>query len=442
MSKFFAAVCVFGLLLFGNALSQTGPTWKFAKAFPDAGFKGNMGCHGLAVDPSGKVWIQISGESDSVVTASGQKLPTRVIYIFNRDGSPAPFSPIKTITVAGITDSMQTPPGWSNRGLRADHQGNILACSFDRLFRINYATGAGMNKVIPQPEVALTAPAVDAQGNIYTAQVDPNAYPIRIYDTNFTLADTAVDRSPGLSRSFEIEKDGRTIYWAGYSNHAVYRYTRPTDTSLFAQPDTILKGMDAESFAWQPKTGYLWLSAGNYNDRPNRFPGANTSWSPNTWYAYNPQTGQVVDSLKWIFNTPGNVNERPRAIAFSVSGDTAYVGCFGGNDYPAVQMFVKTTTGVAEKDRRSIPESYSLSQNYPNPFNPVTEIKFALGGAGLTTVKIYNVLGAEVATLVNANLPAGDHRVKFDTATLPSGTYIYEMHSNSVRLTKKLTVIK
>jgi hypothetical protein len=288
---------------------------------------------------------------------------------------------------------------------------------------------------------ALVAPGVAKNtGDIFTgAVIPPDA--IRIYDKDFNLVGNAVDTSRGFSRSFEVAPDGNTIYWAGYTNHAIYRYTRPDEFSAFALTDTILKGMDSESFVWHPKTGHLWLSGGSYNDRPNRFPGATTFWSPNTWYAYNTQSGQVVDSLKWIFRTPNNPNERPRAIAFSTGGDTAYVGCFGASGYPAVQMLVKKTVRVEDR-RPVVVEGYSLSQNYPNPFNPVTEIRFSIGKAGLTTVKVYNVLGAEVATLVNEKLPAGEHRVTFDAARLPSGTYIYEMKSNSVRLTKKMTVMK
>jgi protocatechuate 3,4-dioxygenase beta subunit len=339
MSRFFLASVVIFLLLCGSGYAQ----WQFVKNFPNDNFKGGQGCHGLAVDRDGKIWIQLYDVTDSVVVSPGTpKKPTRVIYVFNPDGTPAPFSPIKTITVGGIPDSMTTPPNLSNRGLRADHQGNILACSFDRLFRLNYKTGAGMNKTIPRLNASLTAPAVDAYGNIFTAQVIAGVYPIQIFDKDFNLLGAAIDTSKGFSRSFEVAKDGNTIYWAGFTNHAVYKYTRPDEFSPFGSvPDTILKGFDAESVAWNSPTGYLWLSAGSYLNPPNNYPGAITSWSPNAWYAYNPETNQVVDSLKWIFNSPNNSFERPRAIAFSAGGDTAYVGCFGGSDYPPVQMFVR-----------------------------------------------------------------------------------------------------
>jgi hypothetical protein len=440
MSKFFTMICTVTLLLVANGQSQ----WQFVKNFPNDTFHNGLGsgCHGLAVDPSGRVWVQLfTFSGDSVVDASGAMRAVRVTHVFNPDGTPAPFSPIKTITVAGQVDTFLVGTQ-GNRGLRADHNGNILAASFTALYRLDYRTGQGLNKIIPVAGAALTAPGVDAQGNIFTAHVVPGAGPIQILDPDFNLLGVAVDTSRGFSRSFEVSSDGNTIYWAGYTNHAIYKYTRPDEFSSFALEDTILKGFDSESFGWNRKTGHLWLSAGSYNDLPNRFPGATTSWSPNVWYAYDPVADQVEDSLKWVFNTPANVNERPRAIAFSVSGDTAYVGCFGASDYPPVQMFVRPPVSVAERPNNTVPEGYSLSQNYPNPFNPTTEIKFSLGKPGFTRVKVFSVLGAEVATLVNQQLTAGNHSVIFDASKLAAGTYVYELHSNGVRLTKKMSLLK
>lgn len=437
--KLFTALCA-SVLLYASAASAQ---WSFVKNFPNDTFIGPNACHGIAVDPDGKVWIQIFGVTDSVVVSPGTpKKATRVIYVFNPDGTPAAFSPIKLIKRGGvITDSMSTPPDLSNRGLRADHNGNILVCSFDRLFRLDYKTGESLNdKIIPRPGQSLAAPGVDAQGNIFTAHVNQNAHPIQIFDKDFNLLGVAVDTSRGFSRSFEVSKDGNTIYWAGYTRHAIYKYSRPDEFSAFALTDTILKGFDSESFGWNPKTGRLWLSAGSYNDLPNRFPGAVTSWSPNTWYAYNPTTNQVEDSLKWNFNTPANAAERPRAIAFSVGGDTAYVGCFGGT-YPAVQMLVRKPVSVAERPT-NIPEGYALSQNFPNPFNPSTEIQFSIAKAGVTTLKIYDMLGKEVATLVDKHLPVGTHKFTFDASRLATGAYIYEMTSNGVRLSKKMSFMK
>ncbi len=421
--------------------------WEYRGSFPNNDFMGGSGCYGLAVDPEGKVWIQLFGETDSILSGS-VKLATRVIYIFNRDGSPAPFSPIKRIIGPGIDDSMASPPGYSNRGLRTDHAGNILAASFDRLFRINYQTGTAMNKQVPSANNTLTAPAVDSMGNIFTACVLPGL-PIQIFEKdNLSLIGYAVDSSKGYSRSFEVSRDGNTIYWAGYTNHAVYRYTRKDEFSAFPLvPDTILKGMDAESFCWNPKTRYLWLSSGNYSDLPNRYPDTQTYWQPNTWYAYNPIQDKITDSLSWQFNIPNNLNERPRAIAFSLSGDTAYVGCYGGSDYSPVQMFVKKTSGLKQNTRQNHNSVSPLLWNYPNPFNPSTTMQYSLLVKGQVTVEILNVRGEKVQTLVSGFQEAGRYKTVWDGKDqqgklLSSGIYTIYLKSGDYRERKQMLLVK
>jgi len=90
----------------------------------------------------------------------------------------------------------------------------------------------------------------------------------------------------------------------------------------------------------------------------------------------------------------------------------------------------------------SAPRKYSLEQNYPNPFNPSTLINFNLANAGKVTLKVYNVLGKEIATLVNKEMPAGSHSVKFDAGNLSSGFYFYTINAGNFTSTKKMILIK
>ncbi|MCU0373059.1 MAG: T9SS type A sorting domain-containing protein [Ignavibacteria bacterium] len=88
------------------------------------------------------------------------------------------------------------------------------------------------------------------------------------------------------------------------------------------------------------------------------------------------------------------------------------------------------------------PDKYSLSQNYPNPFNPVTKINFALPKSGLVTLKVYDMLGREVSTLVNEVKTAGSYTVNFNASNFSSGAYFYRLESNGFIDTKKMMVIK
>ncbi len=90
----------------------------------------------------------------------------------------------------------------------------------------------------------------------------------------------------------------------------------------------------------------------------------------------------------------------------------------------------------------SVPEKYSLSQNYPNPFNPVTKINFAIPKSGLVTLKVYDVLGREVSTLVNEIKNAGTYKVDFNASNLSSGMYFYKVSVNGFTDVKKMMLIK
>jgi hypothetical protein len=89
-----------------------------------------------------------------------------------------------------------------------------------------------------------------------------------------------------------------------------------------------------------------------------------------------------------------------------------------------------------------IPEAYSLSQNYPNPFNPSTSISFTLTKSTFVTLKIYNVLGNEITTMVNQNMLSGKHEIKFNANGLPSGVYLYTITAGDFVDTKKMLLMK
>lgn len=88
------------------------------------------------------------------------------------------------------------------------------------------------------------------------------------------------------------------------------------------------------------------------------------------------------------------------------------------------------------------PTEFSLAQNYPNPFNPSTTIKFKLSAKAMTTLKVYNVIGQEVASLINGEIAAGNHEVDFDASHLSSGVYFYTLHAGNFVETKKMMLMK
>ncbi|HMK39178.1 MAG TPA: T9SS type A sorting domain-containing protein, partial [Bacteroidota bacterium] len=97
-----------------------------------------------------------------------------------------------------------------------------------------------------------------------------------------------------------------------------------------------------------------------------------------------------------------------------------------------------TISGVDNKGGAPGVQSFRLEQNYPNPFNPSTTITFDLPRAGFTTLKVYDVLGNEVRTLLSGELPAGVHQSRFDGTGLSSGVYFYRLRSGTFTQTMKL----
>jgi sugar lactone lactonase YvrE len=99
-------------------------------------------------------------------------------------------------------------------------------------------------------------------------------------------------------------------------------------------------------------------------------------------------------------------------------------------------------TSVKEIANKNIPESFVLFQNYPNPFNPSTVISYQIASTGKVSLKVYDILGREVATLVNDMKAAGNYTATFNASKLPSGVYFYRLQAGTFTQTKKLVLLK
>lgn len=109
----------------------------------------------------------------------------------------------------------------------------------------------------------------------------------------------------------------------------------------------------------------------------------------------------------------------------------------------AYQFFVWSglVSGV-ERENSLLPGEYSLDQNYPNPFNPSTTIKFSIPEASNVVLKVYDILGSEVAVLLNKEVQAGNYTVDFDASNFASGMYIYSIQAGEFSVSKKMMLLK
>jgi subtilisin family serine protease len=108
--------------------------------------------------------------------------------------------------------------------------------------------------------------------------------------------------------------------------------------------------------------------------------------------------------------------------------------------FASARAKISIISGVS--DNKIVPLTYSLEQNYPNPFNPNTTISFRLAEKGTTTLKVYDILGKEISTLVNEELGAGEHKVIFNAANYASGVYFYRINSGTFTQSRKMILLK
>ncbi len=125
--------------------------------------------------------------------------------------------------------------------------------------------------------------------------------------------------------------------------------------------------------------------------------------------------------------------------SFGVDQNNELYACqFSGTG--KIYRFNANLTGINQIS--SVPDGFSLEQNYPNPFNPVTSINFSIGKSEFVTLKIYNVIGEEVETLLSGVKQAGSYRITWDASQFPSGVYFYKISSGDYTSEKKMVLIK
>ena len=173
--------------------------------------------------------------------------------------------------------------------------------------------------------------------------------------------------------------------------------------------------------------GILWFSL------DIGFRTATEGWAPlgaQRKFLYTSDSG-----VNWnIFDTPDSTNITHICFPDSLHG-------FGVGNYGNIIKYVyqKPTNVQPEPGKIS---SFYLTQNYPNPFNPATTINYQMPELNFVTIKIYDVLGKEVATLVNEEKPAGNYQIEFNGANLPSGIYFYRIQANDYVETRKMVLLK
>ncbi len=248
---------------------------------------------------------------------------------------------------------------------------------------------------------------------------------------------------------------------------------------------TLAIGSDGNLYSWGNNTyGQLGLGNGNIMWTPNLVPLPNgvSGWSAIAAGGYHSLAISADGALySWGLNVSGQLGlgelditdnqDSPHNVWFpngvttwkSVSAGSYHslavgndgnlyawgsggqgqlgLGDYGDRDRPNLIIRLGSITGISG-GKTNLPSAYSLSQNYPNPFNPTTTIEYSVPKSSFVSIKVYDILGREVATLVNGEKSPGKYSVVLNGSRLTSGIYLYTMKAGNFMLIKKLLFVK
>lgn len=261
----------------------------------------------------------------------------------------------------------------------------------------------------------------DKQGRKWIVVSEDNYYspsPTGLLCYNDTTWTDYTNRVPGISplKPYKIIKDRSGILW-------------------FMTYSDLIK-FDGSTWTYYKMSDYMV----SYNHLLSIMPDS----SGNIWItaAYNEGIYKF-DGKKCVYFPAPPYNRTGYGISTSVMAMDSRGGIWMNNPY-GISVFRESGISDVANDKNEIayPREYSLSQNYPNPFNPVTTISYTLKNESDVKLKVYNLLGKEVALLVNDIKPSGNYSIKFDASFLPSGVYIYTIQAGQFRDSKKLVLLK
>ena len=279
--------------------------------------------------------------------------------------------------------------------------------------------------------VSVTTGSSGFQYYIYAENDDAGSFlPKRAANEFYTLTvsgDLVINEFMASNESTVTDSEGEYEDWIELFNNSdedislngYFLSDDGDDLSQWSFPDTTISAK-----------GYLIVWTDNDEDQQGLHANFKLSGSGETIYLSNSDT-TIIEEVSYTDQTTD----------FSTGRFPNGTGSF-------IQMVptfgVENNDGITNVDDQQLelPTSFSLEQNYPNPFNPTTQIVVNIPEKGMYTLRVYNILGQEVAVLLDDNINAGVHTFNFDATDLPSGIYFYNFSGNNFTQTKKMMLLK
>ncbi len=225
--------------------------------------------------------------------------------------------------------------------------------------------------------------------------------------------------------------------WFRYDGTQAWR--RIQADSVMVDELTVVNGINF-TVRTRPDSGFAWISgaviAGLGESGVESFVYAIDENGEVAGFAMTDRNGRfVIDGMY-----PGQYTVVPDRADY-LGAVTANAVISTGNYNPFVSVRLQNDSPSDVNDG-TVVTGYDLAQNFPNPFNPSTTIRYSIPEAGVVTVKVFNILGKEVGTLVSGFHQAGTYSVQFDASKLASGVYLYQLEAGSFKATRKFTLLK
>ncbi len=240
---------------------------------------------------------------------------------------------------------------------------------------------------------------------------------------------------------FVFDIDG-TLFGFGKDNKL---YTIDLETGSATEVGDI--GFKVIAGTINPIDGTMWVSSGELTGKGDIFT-INKATGLATQIG-NAGLSEMIYSLGFdgdgkLYGTTGN--DFTESVLYEISTTDGTATEIGPVGEKGVLGLAFARDGVVSVERETedeiVPVAFALEQNYPNPFNPTTVIKYSVPESNLVNLKIYDVLGRVVTTLVNETKSSGNYSITFDAANLPSGIYFYSLEIGGQRATKKMVLLR